>query len=98
MHSFFAGSSVSDTFHYAEKFATTDTNKARAEYLKVTGSGRVECDQKLSGKNEVRLNIEIHIQAVTAKFDEIFDKELHAIGQQITEELIWHDVRSLNNY
>jgi hypothetical protein len=95
LHGLFLGP-VSDEFHYSEKFGTTDTRNGRAEYLHVTGSGRIQCDQNLIADNQVRLDISLHIRAVTVKCDEIvWQHRIQLTGSQFLGDLQWHDVRAL---
>jgi len=83
---------VDTTFDLGKSIATKD--KEQAEYMEITGNGKVECDQKLLATNKIRINISFTIKCVKLKADEMewggALKDCSA--ERLIDELVWQGV------
>jgi len=62
---------VSESFYYSDTSKIKDETYNRAEYLEITGNGTISCGQSWIYENNLELNINITIKAVSVQLDAV---------------------------
>lgn len=86
-----ATNSNGNTFHYTEKFCISDTQKPRAEIVKVTGTIKITCEEIIIEQYKFHLEISLNIEAVTALLDFLEHPDK---GITLVKALVWNDIQN----